>query len=508
MANARSYNVFYPWVQQDDFLTNWANFIEHKNIDWLRDWFWVTLWPKMNKQLFTGTKEMLAIYSNQNSGGTLTDTLVWGASWNIYYLNSTDNIPEFALIVNYSGVWDVNVAITNIELLKGFYYIFYKQNYADSLLWCARISQFDARTGNWMAMVKNYIKSWIWLANSWIPPIIQFDNALYVWSGTGILKVDGNYTPGSATLPWANVFGFPEDVVTWLSLQGTTVVVYTRQGTVYFWDGVDTTYQAVKKFGARVQKVGSKAGTDYVITEDGQFSIWGGLQFFRVTKPKKSNRMNSNVNYDSRLKFNVDADNASQNHTVIPALDDMYMYSSDTVKWIYKYGKLIPWMPDGFHKIITQNHAGTQIDFIYDMFFYEIDSRKLYISYKAGSTYWIDYIDLNTLQTSIDGYFITDVFTWWSNIKKKVIGMQMTTSNTAWNNFVKLYYRVNNWAWELIRTYNEPTNVITQDDIKTINGQNFKHFIDIQFKVEIHNDTGGQDAPQVHDLALIYDITE
>tara|TARA_R110000744_G_C19238641_1_gene548991 strand:+ start:579 stop:776 length:198 start_codon:yes stop_codon:yes gene_type:complete len=65
----------------------------------------------------------------------------------------------------------------------------------------------------------------------------------------------------------------------------------------------------------------------------------------------------------------------------------MYLACNDTIPGIYKYGKLNPQMANGFHKIVTQNHLGTQIDVIYDMYFHQRGSQFLYFSYKAGATY-------------------------------------------------------------------------------------------------------------------------
>jgi len=340
-------------------------------------------------------------------------------------------------------------------------------------------------------------------------PILNFNNALYSGNSGSIIKVEAGFTPWDNNIPSENIFGFPGDTVVWLTLQGTTVVVYTRSGIIYFWDGVDTTYQAIKDLKTRVSKVVSKGGIDYVSTEDGQLYIWSGLSFQRVTKPKLSNRMEDNSTYNKRLSFAIDEPNLAQNRSMEVALDDVYMYSNDTIKGIYKYGKLIPWMQDGLHKIITQNHAGTQIDYIYDMKFYERGLRRLYIAYKAGSTYWIDYIDLDSLETCTDGYMISEVFSWGTSLLKELSRMRRATSNTAWNNYINLYYRVNNQDWILIRNINDAENEIERQNIsKDATTSSFKRFIDVQLKIEFHNDDGWENAPTLHELMQEYEPNE
>lgn len=490
----RNYNNFTSWVQQDDFFTNWPNFIEHKNIDGLRDGYGVTLWPKMNKQFTTGLKSMFAVQLEQISTWWLEESYSGGLDWVIYRMNATDDTPTYTLVNGGN--------IIAIEELWDYLYLFYKLDLTSSLIGCARITKFAANANTWLAdLDETFITSGTWLGNAGIPPILNFNNALYLWAGASIKKIDATWV--------TDTFWFMWDTVTGITLQGSTIVVYTRWGLVYFWDGVATTYQAIKNLKTRVSKVVSKAGIDYISTEDGQLIIGSGLSFQRVTKPKLSNRMDDNSAYNKRLSFSIDEPNLSQNRSMQVVLDDVYMYASDTIKGIYKYGKLIPWMQDGLHKIITQNHAGTQIDYIYDMNFYERGLRRLYIAYKAGSTYWIDYIDLDSLETCTDGYMISEVFSWGTSLKKEISKLSRATSNTAWNNYIKLYYRVNNTAWVLIENINDATNEIERENLNNDATQSsYKQFIDVQLKIEFHNDTGWQDAPTLHEIMQEYDAID
>lgn len=487
---SRSYNQFSPWVQWDDFLTNGANFIEHKNINGLEDGYGVRLWARVNKWFTTWTEQIISMFLDEKSDGSVTSSYAWGTNGVIYRLDATDDTPTYTL----TNGWN----IVQIVDLPWQLYFFYKLDLAFTTTSVAKISKSDADADNWAAGMDEIYKVGSFSTEA-IPPILTVGDLLFIWVNSRVATMNSSGTIVE--------YNFPDSSVVWITLQGSTIVVSCSSGNVYYWDGASTSESARTYVGSRLNSVWQKGNMDYTFSEDGQLILGSGQQFIRATKPKRSNRMDDGTSYDTRLKFG-DASNGIQNRVIVPALDDMYLYANDTTPWIYKYGKLIPWMQDGLHKIITQNNAWAQLDTVYDIWFYERSLGRLFISYKAGSTYWIDYIDVESLETCTDGYFITDVFSGWTNIKKKVIWMQMTNSNTSWDNSISLYYRVDNGSWELIRTYNEATDVITQDDIATVRGTPFKQFIDIQFKVVLHNDTWAEDAPTVHDLTLFYDITE
>lgn len=487
---SRVYNNFTAGVQQDDFFTNWANFVEHKNIDGLRDGYWVTLWPKMNKALTTTSAVRWMDFFEQRTPN-LDRSIVWGDNGDIYHINSVDDTPAFTM-----ASWGNIIAIQELSV---FYFIFYKDDLGSTPIKIGKINRASAWSDTWGDLDETFSTSDV--SHVWIPPILELGNFLYVWGASSIERFDVN-----GTFVW---FGFPDSDVMWLSLQGSNIIVYTENWDVFYWDWVGTTYSAVQYLGARISKVTSKWGMTYVATEDGQLYLANGLSFQRVTKPKFSNRMEDNSSYDKRLDFSVNEPNTAQNRSMIVALDDVYMYASDTIPWIYKYGTLIPGMQAWLHKCITQNHAGEQIDYIYDMYFYERTLRRLYIAYKAGTTYWVDYIDLDSLETCTDGYMVSEVFSWGTSLKKKLSKLRRATSNTAWNNYINLYYRVNNQDWILIRNINDAENEIERENIsKDATTSAFNQFIDIQLKIEIHNDDGSENAPTLHEIMQDYEAIE
>ena len=79
---------------EDDYLTNWANYIEHNNVTWLNTGYALTLWPKLDKQLLTNWNAPRTIFGRELTSLSLEQMAVWCDNWEIYKLTSTDNTPE------------------------------------------------------------------------------------------------------------------------------------------------------------------------------------------------------------------------------------------------------------------------------------------------------------------------------------------------------------------------------------------------------------------------------
>ena len=484
----RSYNRFTPWVQQDDYLTNWPWFIEHKNVDGLRDGYALHLWPKVNKGIITNDAISSITFEFPSDPIDLTESIIGGKGWEIYRLDSTDNTPAYT----FSAAW---AEIKAIVTVFPYYYIFYQATSWNGKI--ARVNVSDVATGTFASMNEGYVAD----AGS------SFKSVPYVVVGTNIYYgISGKIGVFDWTATVTS-FWFPDTWVTGLTLRGTTMMVYTRSGNVYQWDIALLTYSALRNIGTYIYRVAKGAIYDYIYCADGQVFIGQWLSVQPLSYPKISNRMNSNVSYDKRLNFSLSDEN-TQNKVWITALQDMYLACNDTIPGIYKYGKLNPQMANGFHKIVTQNHLGTQIDVIYDMYFHQRGSQFLYFSYKAGATYWVDYIDLWSLETTTDGYAITEVFAWdAASFEKTIESIFKSTSNTSWNNYIKLYYRVNNGSWLLIKNINDSVASIVRDEINKEDGWvGFEKNIDVQFKIELHNDTGWQDSPSLHELIYNYTL--
>ena len=481
----RTYNTFYKWIQQDDFLTGWANIIDAQNIDGLRDGYFATIWPKVQKQLTT-LDAVNAIRVWELSSWALTDSFAWDASWNIYRLDGADNTPSFTL-----ASWNT---IQQIVKFNGFYYFFH-QDITQTSCSIARIlaSEITQATPDWSTIDE----AWNIINAVNNTPVLVFGDILFIWVSDWIATVDNTQVFDDTS------FNFTDDYVLWITAQGTTFKVYDRSGKVYYWDGTSASFSSSQQYEFSINWVQQFWGIDYILSEDGDtyISSWYSVQ--RVTKAQDSLRLEDNSTYQKKLDmsktpFNGDALNFAR--------ADIYSVSSnDSVPWIYKYGRLIPWLPLGYHKIITQDNTWTDVSNVYTIDYYERTLSRMYFSFKQGATFWIDFIDLKDLTTAQDWNFVTDVFTGWTMFKKKIDRVRITTSFTSWNNFIKLYVRTdNNAIWELVETINNATDVIARKNISSLKWD----FVDIQFKVEIHNDLQTNTPPLPHELSYDYTIIE
>ena len=484
----RTYNRFTQWVQQDDYLTNWPNFIEHKNIDGLRDGYGLHLWPKVNKGIITTGIINSIEFERASNPIDLDESLIWWGRF-LYRLDSPDSTPAYTFT-------DADVEIRQIVFLGSYWYIVYQQLSGNARI--ARVSGADVSNGTFTSMDEAYVTN-IWTTVRLSLPYIIIGTSIYFWIAGSIAVFD--WTPTLTS------FWFPDDLIKGMSLRGTTIMVYTRSGNIYQWDWTSSTYSSLTNIWTPICNVSSWAIYDFIHTYDGQLFIWQWLSVQALTYPKKSKRWDDNSVYKTRLSFWL-LDEEHQNTIWVTALNDMYIFSNDSDPWIYKYGKLNTQMQSWFHKAITENHEWTQIDVIYDMRFHERGSRFLYFSYKAGSTYWVDYIDLDSLETTTDWYAITEVFAWNTPSYEKTIKQLIrSSSNTSGSNYIQIHYRVNNGSWVLVENINDATDIITSREIaKDSTGQAFNENIDVQLKISLHNDDWWEDSPTLHELIYEYNL--
>lgn len=480
---------FSTWIVQDDIA---LGFLDAKNIDGNKESYWMKLWPKVNKVFTTDWVPMRGITGEQKTSWLINESLIGGDSGKLYKLDSTDDTPAFTL----AGWWD----ILAVHYSNNYFYIFY-QNGSD--LDVAKVSAWRVQDGTFSDMNETFITNKM-NRSAWAgcPAILSVGaNQIYVGAEFGSVS--------SIILSSGSVQN--RDFIDWyavgITAQGSVYMLYSSSWMVYMWDGAANLTAGQNYLGSRIAKVASKLGTDFITTEDGQLYVGQWLGFQRITRPRKSNRLEDNASYSSVLDFSIDESENRQNHTIYPVNDDIYIYTSDGVKGLYKYGSILPNTPSWFHKVICQNHAGVDIDFIYDMFYYERTLKRLYFSYKAGTTYWVDSIDVESLETVTDWYLVTNVFSANTSYNKVIDYIRNTISNTSSDNFIKLYIRTNNGAWELLRTFNEVSDtILTGRPIKANSNNAFKRYVDRQYKIEMHNGNAGNNTPTFHELDEYYDL--
>jgi len=478
-------NNFHLWLAQDDHKTWGARFIDSKNLDWNVNGYWVTLGWKTNKLVLTDTAQ---IYAASNRLTTNLDRIlyVWDnwTDWIIYKPNSTDNTEEFAVTI-----WDTaKNLLKNVKYFSGLYYFVGKDT--DGLNYqIHKISSADAQLNNWGSIVYN--DAGVTYSLSFTPHIVSYKDWLLFAVNDWLVAFDwSTYTLFGSLTEWETV---------WITTHWTTVLIYSANWDVSYWDWTSSTTASYQKLGFIPSKVTQKANTDYVITTDWDLYIGSGYQFERVIKARKSKRLNDNGSYQDIFQFyNTLTDTAE---TIIIWDNDIFIVWEDSN--IYKYWQLAPWLQNSVHKISSTSHLLTDYDEIYWLS-YQDRLNQLVVFYKTWSTTWVDYIDVKSKETTQNWYWVTEVFSANTSYIKKPTQIRVTASNTSWDNFVKQYIRVNDWAWTQIQNINDATDIIARHTVKA---QEAKNYIDVQFKIELNNDTQWETAPIVQELLNEYIIT-
>ena len=477
-------NHFFEWIQQDDIISSSWGIVEAEGLDWLRTWYGITLWAKPQKQILTSTTAMRVIASRSSIWSISTAYAAWDG-WNIYRLNWVDNTPTYTTpstndIYNwlfYTNRWE---------------YFFIAETTTNNYSLASVSASADADV--WTSLNESVKTNMI---NSTVPPMLVNGVFLYIGYWTTVLRIDSAWTQVTQSI-------FSADV-TWITRHWTQFYVYSTNGSLSIWDWVSASVSALIELKHRIRRVIQEAWIDYITTETGElrqlnwYTLWEP-----VTEPRKSRRLSDNSQYISKLNFSTTSDDT---HTLEFAWDNLILIGNDTQPWVYKFWNLIPGLPKSFHKIITQDNTNTNLDYIHTLEYSEpIDT--LYYSYQRGAQYWIDKIVWSELTTAQDWYFVTQIFRWPPNKVNKITQVRATTSYTSWDNYIKIYKRINNGAWVLIRTVNDATDTIDRHEIGTnADGTNLSDvFIDIQFKIEIHNDLQTDTPPILHNFELIYSL--
>ncbi len=483
-------NNFFPWISKDDIIAAEPQIVEGNNVTWLNTGYWVTLWPKMNKQLLTNGNAPRTIFGRELSTAALTSIAVWCDTWEIYKLTSTDNTPIDTLTTG----WNI---VNGALLLKGsnFMYFASKQPWVwatSAALMQVTLTDFNNETFT----SKN--EAFLAFDSIQTPPMLVSWGNLYVWGLNTVFKISSTWT--------ITTFAIFNRYVTWITVHGTQFLVYTDEWDVSIWDWVATSISATVIPWFRPAKVIADWSIDHIISQDWNYMKWSWYDISDpITKNSLSARLNDNSQYISKFDFTPQD---LSGRTMETAEGWLFMISNDTNPWIYRQDKLIPWLQESFHKSITRDNTNVVFDEIFTLTHLSKGQSRLFIWFQSWTTkFWVDYIDLNSKETAKDGYFIIQIFRWPPNKVNQTVQERFTASLVGWSNFIKIYKRINNAStWTLLRDTTADNNQaeIFRDEIET--AWNNDEYIDIQFKVELHNEAQWVFWPILHWLEEIYSI--
>ena len=479
---ARIYNNFTSGIWQDDFLTWWPKLIEWNNVTGLNTWYWLTLWLKSNK-LFTTNGAMRGLYIRPRTRiPDNNNNLAFWDNWEIYDFNSTDNIPTYTV----TTWWQVRGFV-----IVGADRLFLYENSP----WSSTVNlAYNWSLSNWNTVDESYDLDFI--SQSDMVPILLTDWFAYFW-WSRMVRLNDEPDPIASK----QSFSILNWSCQWITKLGNQFYLYTNNKDVTIWNWVSTSNLWSNKLNFPPRRVHQVSATTYMTGRDWELRIWNGYQFQKIVKPVKSERLDDNSWFKDKFNFSWGTEVRWQYITNV--WDSIYIWCNDGVPWIYVYDNILEWTFKGLHKSITTIHDWTAIDEVYAIDYDHTQDRVFY-SYKAWTTYWVDYIDVNSKETQKLWYWVTEVFSANTTFIKRPKQLRVTTSNTSWNNYVKVYERVNNWPWNLLRTINEDTDEISRKEIKNYTKEN----IDVQFKVELYNDSQWEKWPIVHEIYFDYIVTE
>lgn len=471
MAKAtRIWNRFDTWIWQEDTLVPWtARLIEWNNVTWLATWLGLTLWPKVHK-LFLTNGAMRNFYID-NSTSDESEYFAYWAGWEIYNFTSADNTPIYTH--------------TNLSTIEWFFEADWDYFFQPSSPTTLAKSTWDSFTDvdedyyDWVGGTPNNVstvtsKWYIYYPNG--TQITKFDeNGVFVKNITGFEDNVLAFIPN-----WGNLYAYTQNRVYWLTIANNADTI-SSESALWFTVRGSTVYNNIT----------------YLVTDHWEFKAWNAWQFTNISNPILTNRLNDNSDYTKKFDFGRAADRWN---TITSNGRKLYMWSNDWIPWIYTYGSIVPWLSNWFHKEITQTQDWVQIDEIYCV----AESRaneKIYFAYRAWTEYWVSYIDLDSKETAQLWYWVTEVFTWNTSFYKRPEELRFTVEWVSGNNYVKLYERVNNWAWTLLRTVTWEDGIIKKE-IKNYTKEN----IEVQFKVELYNESWTT-PPIVRELYYLSDVT-
>ncbi len=481
-----TYKKFYTWISQDDYIVWEWQYIDGENVDGLETGYWITLAKDRNKGILTSMYPMYGMWGVLTWTWTSNKAYVWSdwVEWFIYKLNGVDNTPSHTIT---SG------DTSYLECRDIFYY---NSNYYIIAMWpwVESYAIHKISLSNWAT------DTWSWFtyddttaSNKFTPPVLFKDGLVYMGYSGWVIEYDWTTYTTTSLVEWN---------VVWLTSHWSTIKIYTDIWQVWYWDGTtwaSAAVNAAQQVWFSIAKVQQVWNIDYITSTDWDLYISSGYTFQLISRKQESNRLEDNTASTNKMAFIQNTDDADGNLLTFWR-SDIYMVNNG--KSLYKYGELMNWLTKWFHNILNTNNTDVTLDRIYTIK-YLPGLKRVYYTYKTGSIYGADYLDLDSELKASDGHIITNIFTWWTTLKKEIREIRLTTSNTSWNNNIKLYTRIDNWTWTLIETINEATDVITRTETYA----DVSQFIDIQFKIELHNEAWA-DAPILHELQLNYDIVE
>lgn len=484
----KEYNSFYKWIAADDYLTHPEEYLWWKNVDWARTWYGITLWPKVNSHMLVDCP--ISDIASINASNESQQFISWNNGVDtgyVYAMDSADNTP----VRTFTSAETSYFYIQKVIEFNGDYFILGK-NWPTAAWWALHLSKTDIED-SWSYPVTYNVTTG---NNSFIPPHVFFWGSLYIGSRGSVKKVTiswSSYTYTPFQFTWM-------DDITKITVHNSVMYIYDRNWQVRYWKWQESVSEWENSYPYQIRKGLSQWSYDLATTAEWDLIAVGWDTATPLSSKRQSKFWETFGTYFDIKNFWI-TDRTTDGETMVAARFSNYIIADG--KYIYKFAPIIPGMSPSFHNIVSKTNDGTDIDRIYTMA-YRASEQKLFFSYKAWTTYWIDYIDLSSNESCDYWVFYTPVHRWVPNEVNQVVSHILTVSQTNGTKYVKVSLRVNGWSWVQIRNINEATEVITKEKSESIK----KKFVDCQFKIEFGNTGEDTFPPILHSFMQNYKIVD
>ena len=485
------YTSFFNGNSSDERLAPNSSILESKSVDWTSTSLGICNWPKVNKQIQTAMKPY---FIHQDSDGITNMYIVWhdGTTGYIYRADNADNTPT----VTVTDTWQTTENTTGTAYNR--FEFIYRYNNGYFLVWKWSNGNYNIHHIAWTIESWTYTYNLVWwdVWTSAPPCFLKSEDNIYIGLWSWVFVVSSSWTSPFYDL---TRYSLIEWSVAWITKHGTTFLVYTNRGEVIFWDWSSSTWSATNALWFIPRNVTQAAKYDFLSDHEWNMHIGTWYSMTKVTQSVLSKRLDDN----SGIKTNNNINTWNWFSSISIGLWQFF-WTWDDVKGIYQYNNILPWQNSGLFKVISTDNAHNDLTEVSCIDNNRFSPDRVYFAYYNGSTYWVDYVDYSTREKTRDWSFVTQVFVWNVMEIQELKQVQAVVSNTSWNNYVKVYTRIDNGSWTEIMDINEATDIITRVESFEV----IDRFQEIQFKVELHNDTQWTDWPILHWLLFEYDEIE
>lgn len=454
--NPFTWNNFISWQSDDDYSISKWQFAYSENVDIKTTAFEYWLTPKPIKVNFTS--EIKGFIGLENTSWVEKLFYFWN-SWRVFNTSSADNTPEFTITWGQPVVWA-------LEFNNDVYFI--SNNGVNVTFWKDSKINLLAWTYAWSVVTP----SWDSIPSPWFSncKALVYLNKIYIW----IWKV--LYTLTSSWI-WTALQEFPDDIIG-ITTQSNTFKIYLKNGWVYYTNKVSWDILQAEFMWINVRNVIQINGIDYVLSwkssSDSRL-YYANSPIPEILKSAKKTIVNYPV-WNDGLKSEFLKNNFL--FTLAQAQDDLILVDRwNNYDRIVHFGNINDNFPKTFSNYTTINSQWRNCIAINTVYSW---NNRIYYYYIDWVNSWVDYVSLNTWSPySNVGYIFTELFDAWVRTRRKVIStieLWYTWASWVWN-WIKLYYSIDWWAYELFMDVND--NLWRAKKVFT------KQFYYIQFKVEL-----------------------